>query len=941
MKRPSDPPPQFRRQDHDLTKIQRRDQEMAEKKRALIEKMKQAGAKPKAGKSIEPVVKPEGRDVPPAGTILSAIRTLPLIPADRIDVRSVPRNPVPDLVEALLRVQRTNRSEVVLCWPYAPPNIAIVHALAVQALLTVPDSKSANGPDAGHGPTALRTLFYPWVRPSRLAQSSVLVDKDWVLKTNLYHINHGPSAQQDQSSPLSDLHRALIRVKDLDGTVKGRRGRAQAKLAEYAHPTLTELSPSAVLMDGPATRLGLLHRTRRFTRLPDLRLGSPDDPQTAHYMMFALHRTAHPNKALNKSMAPLHGVLIDATSRATRGLGDAWKDKYAEVLATVRRLFGRVPVLAVTDDPFVHTIFARDLLAVHDTRPDMTKNGQVPIAQPALYCEQGSIVAATAATPISFEGCEHIRAVGFGGIGGEVLDGLNNLHQRALAIEDNQSARLLRSLKSVIRRCANAPGGLQLLDDFVTKNDGIEMAIHVMAGYRPQRIFAELENPALALAQGYPEEIKALRQNIEEFLTQHNMTTPMGLVLEAVVGDLMGKSSKILLTMRDGTALDFARDCLLASPIGERFKKRLDQEMLIAMDYPSTEALLREGGGNDPRTFRNQIGWLVLVGPKRADATRLMALPWLPRDVIVIGDLDLLENIASDSKRLSRFSAFGVPVQKRLSRLAKAGADEIARRDATRTALNWDEPPEEDVEFIPMSSVVDLGTKGSPQVIAFKTSNNYEIKARPGSDLVVCDWDDPANPFQRRRADEINVGDEIAVLGDAFIEGARGLMDIRATAAAGLRNYHETVRDALPSLPGKTRRDKAVEIAERMGDLGLVDRVYNWINVDKYLQEDLRLVRPNAPQRWPEFLKFMAAIGRGERAARIDWTWAVVATRSRRVSAALQFHEAYLGILVNPHVTLAENPRIADGLRSLRRLAEDFVGRVEKKSIIKAEDAAA
>jgi hypothetical protein len=500
---------------------------------------------------------------------------------------------------------------------------------------------------------------------------------------------------------------------------------------------------------------------------------------------------------------------------------------------------------------------------------------------------------------------------------------------------------LLRSLKSVIRRCTNAPGGLQLLDNFVTENDGIETAIQVMAGYRPHHIFAELENPTLALAQGYPEEIKTLRQKTGEFLNQYNTTTPMGSVLETVLGDLMGKSSKVLLTMRDGTALDFARARLAVSPIGERVKRRLEHEMLIAMDYPSTEALLREGGGNDPRTFRNQIGWLVLVGPKRADATRLMALPWLPREVIVVGDLDLLRNIAGDAKRLSRFAIFGAVVQKRLSDLAQQSADEIARRDTTRTSLTWEEPPEEDVDFIPMSSVLDLGTKGSPQVIVFKTSNNYEIKARPGSDLVVCDWDDPANPFQRGRADQINEGDEIAVLGDAFIEGARGLLDIRATAAAGLRSYHEAVRDLLPAIPGHTRRDKAVEIAERMGNLGLVDRVYDWINVDKYLQEDMRLVRPHAPQRWSEFQKFMTATGRGERAARLDWTWAVVATRSRRVSAALQFHEAYLGILVDPHATLAENPRIADGLRSLRRLAEDFVGRVEKKSVLKAKGAAA
>jgi hypothetical protein len=88
------------------------------------------------------------------------------------------------------------------------------------------------------------------------------------------------------------------------------------------------------------------------------------------------------------------------------------------------------------------------------------------------------------------------------------------------------------------------------------------------------------------------------------------------------------------------------------------------------------------------------------------------------------------------------------------------------------------------------------------------------------------------------------------------------------------------------------------------------------------------------------FLQFMTAIGRGERAARIDWIWAVVATRSRRVSAALQFHEAYLGILVDPHAMAAENPRLADGMRSLRLLAEDFVGRVEKKTVIGAGAAA-
>lgn len=934
MKHSSTLPP-FRRQGRDLNKVQRQEQEVKEKKQALIDKLKKSGDVPRTTNPVQSPIQ-SGRAVPSPEAIIAATKSLPLIQADRIDEKAAPRPPAPDLVEALLRVQRTNHSEAVLCWPYAPPNIAIMHSLAVQALLSVPSSSSADGEGVGE-PIPLRTLFYPWVRPSRLAQSGVLVDKTWVIKTNLRHINQRRDGKKSDSSPLADLHRALIRVEDLDGEVKGRRGRRKDKIPEYAHPTLTELSPQAILMDRAVTSLGLLHRTRSYTQIPKLSFGSPDDPKTAHYMMLGLHRSAKPKLALNTSLAPVHVVLIDATSRATRGLGDKWQEKYADVLAAVRQTFGHVPILAITDDPYIHTVFVRDLIELHDGRGGIPKKKRAPIAQSALYCEQGSIAAKPKAVPLVFEGAEHIRAIGFGGIGGALLAELNNLHARAQAIRDEQSARLLRSIKSVIRRCANAPGGLQHLDDFVTEQDGIEAAMQIMRGYRPQTIFKELENPTLALAQGYPHAVLSLRQKAEEFLEHYKMTTPMESVLEAVAGELMGKSSKVLLAMRDGTALDFARARLLASPIGERFKKRLEQEMLIAMDYPSTEALLRDGGGSDPRAFRNQIGWLVLVGPKRAEATRLMALPWLPRELMVIGDLDLLKNIAGDARRLSRFTAFGAPVQKRLVLLSQNASAEVARRNAGQAPVVWDEPPEEDMEFVPMSTELDLGTKGSSQVIIIKTSNNYEIKARPGSDLVVCDWDDPANPFQKGRADQVNEGDDIAVLGEAFIEGARGLLDIRATAAAGLRSYHEAIRDALSSIPGASRKDKAIEIARRMGAADLVDRVYDWINVEKYLQEDMRLVRPHAPQTFQMFLQFMTAIGRGERAAHIHWVWAVVATRSRRVSAALQFHEAYLGILVDPHAMAAENPKIAAGIRSLRRLAEDFVGRVERKIVVGAK----
>ena len=68
-------------------------------------------------------------------------------------------------------------------------------------------------------------------------------------------------------------------------------------------------------------------------------------------------------------------------------------------------------------------------------------------------------------------------------------------------------------------------------------------------------------------------------------------------------------------------------------------------------------------------------------------------------------------------------------------------------------------------------------------------------------------------------------------------------------------------------------------------------------------------VRPHAPRDRETFLNFAGVMGIDEGPARFFWQMAVLATRSRRASAGLQFHEAVMGLLTRPYQSTDEKLR--------------------------------
>ena len=84
-------------------------------------------------------------------------------------------------------------------------------------------------------------------------------------------------------------------------------------------------------------------------------------------------------------------------------------------------------------------------------------------------------------------------------------------------------------------------------------------------------------------------------------------------------------------------------------------------------------------------------------------------------------------------------------------------------------------------------------------------------------------------------------------------------------------------------------------------------------------------------------MRFTAALGIGEKLAESFWLWAVVARRSHRIRSGNVFHDAFRGILTDPHAALATNRDRTDDIRALRLMAEEHVATVAETRSLEAQ----
>src|SRR5215207_70549 len=203
----------------------------------------------------------------------------------------------------------------------------------------------------------------------------------------------------------------------------------------------------------------------------------------------------------------------------------------------------------------------------------------------------------------------------------------------------------------------------------------------------------------------------------------------MSSLVEAAVRRYLGSSSKCLFVFRSDLIAELAYDDLVSRL--PDLEARIDNGMIHFTNMQGAADI-----ASLPDAERNHFFRMVLVGPTRAQLLGWMAKPWLPKELLILLDLDTIRSTSRDALRLSEYPEFSL-LQRRLSLLGQKTREAAGRLGGAAINLDSLEAPLEDVE-VPLGSVVDMaGPSRSPRdLIEFTLSNDLTVIARPRTRLV-------------------------------------------------------------------------------------------------------------------------------------------------------------------------------------------------------------
>lgn len=854
-----------------------------------------------------------------------ALRNVQLHRPDVEDALS-PAAPYCKLAETMMRVLKSGQSESVLCWPATNLSVAASFALSVIATWhDCDDFAEGNGLCA---PKEFRALYYPWSVRTRFALTDVYVSRRQVHGIHLRHMQRCTAERASGGMP--DLHVTLIRVKDLNGLA-----RDGTTHLELQHPSLYELIPTGPLSSRTHGRhTGLLDRVRSKTQLKMLNAAElADNPATAPYYLFGAGAQANLHADFSQGDPRVGLILLDLTRTGRGRFGEDWASPVSGLIKLARSSLPGVPILAVTDDPWVH----QDMIWRHLNKQAGQANKRPAPSSAILATDR--VIAAPAQSPPSYSGCDVVLARGFAGLLDPLIDRITVLKNRASKIGDGPAEALLADLSALLKRCANLPGGVNRLGEYVVEEAGEIAAIHIMDAYQAPKILSAIEKLEGPLAQSRRGPLADLCRDARSLWNNQCSATPMTELLVEVLRPFLRKASKTIVLFRKQMLSDYAQASLVAHPeFGEQIARRLDNTMFRFVD-----AIGLKETTSLPARERHQTSTLVVVSPTRQQVLAMMAEPWLPSEVIILSDARTLGAIARDANFLAGAPAFA-PFAQRLRKLKASAQSASEAVSGCKVVLTSDAPPPADTEF-PTTRLIDLsgaGRSGSEILVRLETDDRQTILARQRTRLVAFDDSFAVPTYRPLVASEAQLGDAICVISDDFVDMARSRLDISHVASEEMRAYHQLVHSLYARVPGNTDRSKREQLAAIVNQLRQQpndpevsqETIRYWVDLEEQLSLPLEEVTPHAPQQRPTFDRFMTALGVSSALAERYWNWAVIHTRSNRLRAAHRLHEAYLGILISPHAAEAENPKRVADIRALRSAAEGFVARIRAKSKI-------
>jgi hypothetical protein len=271
----------------------------------------------------------------------------------------------------------------------------------------------------------------------------------------------------------------------------------------------------------------------------------------------------------------------------------------------------------------------------------------------------------------------------------------------------------------------------------------------------------------------------------------------------------------------------------------------------------------------------------------------------------------------------------------------------VERVRGTAVLLDNNLDPQDDIDM-PVNRVINLAGKvrENQTLLRIELTDGHGsgqvLIAKPGTKLVLQDRSRVLPLYKEVEASSVNERDRICVIGEAFVEMARPLVNITRRAAEEIRDYHLLVVDRFAKLPGNSEQARLRALVDAMAVPGVnTQRARYWIALDEQLKASLDEVVPSAPREFSTFVVFMRALGITGPAVEKYWLWAVIAQRSHKLSAGMSIRDAYRGILVDSYSAQSDNPTRILELRRLRAAAENFVGVIQKIESFRSENAGA
>lgn len=816
------------------------------------------------------------------------------------------------LVRSAAQVASDGSTQVVMPWP--PVRVS---SSAIAGLLTIAAVGSAeteqveiqgSWESGRHRSDRVRAIVFPYARSSHAQARQVQVDRHALGAINFDHVKRYLHGSGDAAK---DFHQVMARVRKLTGRASDGRD-----YAEFEHPILDEIVPHAAPRGDRSSNSVLLWRTRSKTDIASQRRsGDADDPAKADFFLYTMRGESRIGVDLRAIKDSPDLLILDLTRTARNRLGWDWVGKATEMVTCLRQVHPTTGILAIADDPWTYRTARFDILG---TKRPGRKGKVIPSPGHVTYSETAEIVRPASMGASTFEGGDSIDVDGFFGDAGHGIEAVRHLANSLADRGDPNGATTARNLIATVRRTASLPGSLAELSRFLESETSTAAADDLLSVYRVNADLADLADPR-SLASQVDAQDGAL-DTARSLMRGFDAATPMTSLLESVIPSALRSSSKSVFVFRSDLVAEFAASRLgVANP---KLGPRIESEFVRF----GGERVLR-AVSKLPAAARNQFKRVVIVAPTRTAILTTLSQPWLPGHVTVLADADTLAFAARDAERL----ADEIDLDPLAARLRSFAAKASKRVEEIGRHMVRFEMPTDDVDF-PNGSVIDLsGGRGERNLVEIDLKNGQRIIARRNTEIVLRDDGAATTTFVERAASQVKEGDEVCVIGHGFVERARTLVNIQRTAAQEIRDYHELVAERFAAIPEPSTAAKLRSLVATMGDSSVTpERARYWIDLDDEIEKQLHDVVPHAPQDEATFMRFTAALEIGERMAANFWRWAVVAQRSHRVRFGNVFHDAFRGILTDPHAAMASNRDHTDQIRILRSMAEEHVAIVDK-----------